>query len=69
MSYRVPGPKAVEPKSLNIVLTAYTFSDSGLKFKDNHKLSIYLDDKELFSSIRLSCYLNTIGDLLRSRLD
>jgi len=57
VGYQVAGNKATEPKSIYLFLTSY--SGEGLKYKDNHKLTFYLDDKRLLSEdsvVRSSSY-------------
>lgn len=57
VGYQVGGNKAVEPKSVYLYLTSY--SGEGLKYKDNHKLTFYLDDKLFLSEdtvVRSSSY-------------
>jgi hypothetical protein len=47
VGYEIAGKKAVEPKDVYLILTSY--SGEGLKYKENHKLTIYIDDKLLLS--------------------
>ena len=57
VGYKVAGNKATEPETVFLFLTSY--SGEGLKYKENHKLTFYLDDKPLLSEdtvVRFSTY-------------
>ncbi|MDT5062238.1 MAG: hypothetical protein QOH63_2697 [Acidobacteriota bacterium] len=42
VDYKVTGNKATKPESVIIIVSSY--SSNGLKYKDNHRISIYVDD-------------------------
>jgi hypothetical protein len=50
MEYRVTGRKATVPKTLDLVLSTYTFARRGLRYQDDHRLKIIVDGKQVISS-------------------
>jgi hypothetical protein len=47
-TYEVVGNKATKPETVSFILSSY--SSSGRKYKDDHKLTIYLDGAEFRSA-------------------